>query len=67
MWEMGIFLVFAMTGFHCWRTFCKVKLEIPISCLCYCLLSNSEREAFFIFIFLIFYIILERNLVFVGC
>ena len=67
MWEMGIFLVFAMMGFHYWCTFCKVKLEIPISCLCYCLLSNSEREAFFIFIFLIFYIIWERNLVFVGC
>ena len=46
MWEMGIFLVFAVTGFHCWCTFCKVKLEIPISCLCYCLLSNSERKAF---------------------
>ena len=47
MWEMGIILVFAMMGFHCWCTFCKVKLEMPISCLCYCLLSNSEREAFF--------------------
>ena len=46
MWEMGIFLVFVMMGFHCWCTFCKVKLEMPISCLCYCLLSNSEREAF---------------------
>ena len=47
MWEMGIFLVFVMMGFHCWCTFCKVKLEMPISCLCYSSFLIQKEKLFF--------------------